>query len=393
MSQLKSIKDFDFKDKNVFMRVDFNVPLQSDKIADVYRIEKTWPSICFVLEQGGRLLLASHFGRPNGKYIPRLSLRPVAEYLSHNKDLEVLFVEEPDSYAPRQLLPGLKSHQLILLENLRFHPGEEGLDKHFAKRLAGYTDIYINEGFGISHKNHTSVTLLPLEIPQKGIGLQFETEIKKLDVIKSDKMKKPFLVILGGSKLKDKIPLMESLIDQTDEFFIGGLMAYTFLKALGKSVGGSFVGNDFVSKAALFMERLKERDKKIFLPVDHIVENAKGCMEAIDTVNIPEGSVGKDIGDLTLKLLRERVEQAQTVFWNGPMGLFEQKEFSRGTYSLAQTLAVNKKAYRLVGGGHSALAVRDFEQDIDHISTGGGASLFYLQGNSLPGLKSLMTGA
>ena len=263
----------------------------------------------------------------------------MAEYLSHKKNLEVLFVEEPDSYAPKSLFPGLKSNQLILLENLRFHPGEEGLDRHFAKRMANYTDIYINEGFGISHKNHTSVTLLPQEIPQRGIGFQFETEIRKLDVIKSHEARKPFLVILGGSKLKDKIPLMEALIDQTDEFFIGGLMAYTFLKALGKSVGSSFVERDFVPKAALFMERLKERDKRIFLPVDHVVENDKGSVEVTNTEDIPEGSVGRDIGHLTLKLLQERVKQARTIFWNGPMGLFEKKEFSHGTQSLGSNFS------------------------------------------------------
>lgn len=388
--KLKLLKDFDFKDKNVFMRVDFNVPLQSKKIIDNHRIEKTLPSIRFILEKGGRLLLASHLGRPGGKKDSQLSLRPVAGYLNRMKGLEVLFVEEPDSEAPKRLLPGLKSHQVILLENLRFHPGEENQDKHFAKHLASYTDIYINEGFGISHREHTSVTLLPQELAHKGLGLQFEIEMRELDIIKSSKAKRPLLVILGGSKLKDKIPLMEFLIDQTDEFFIGGLMAYTFLKAMGKSVGQTLVERDCLSKVDLFMDRLKERGKKMFLPVDHIVEN-KEKVEFLNTDNLPREAIGRDIGPATLKLLQKRIKEARSIFWNGPMGCFEKDEFCLGTQGLAKAIAEQKQAYRLVGGGHSALAVRDFEQDIDHVSTGGGASLSYLKGDILPGLKSLIS--
>ena len=387
---LKFLRDFDFKDKNVFMRVDFNVPLQGRKIMDSHRIEKTLPSIRFILEKGGRLLLASHLGRPKGQKEPQLSLKPIAEYLSKIKKLEVLFVEEPDSEAPKRLLPGLKNHQVILLENLRFHPGEESQDKLFAKHLAFYTDIYINEGFGISHRKHTSITLLPQEVSHKGLGLHFETEIEKLDIIRSDKTRKPLIVILGGSKLKDKIPLMESLIDQTDEFLIGGLMAYTFLKAIGKSVGKTLVERDFLSKASLFIDRLKGRGKKIFLPVDHVIER-KGKVEILNTDQLPEEAVGRDIGPATLKLFQKRITQAQSIFWNGPMGCFEEEEFRSGTQGLAQAIADQKQAYRLVGGGHSALAVKDFEKDIDHVSTGGGASLLYLQGDSLPGIKSLLT--
>ena len=388
--KLKFLKDFDFKDKNVFMRVDFNVPLQDNQIADSYRIEKTLASIRYILEHGGRLLLASHLGRPGGKKDPRLSLKPVAEYLSETQELEVLFVEEPDSEAPRRLLPGLKNHQVILLENLRFHPGEENQDKHFARLLASYTDIYINDGFGISHRNHTSITLLPKELSHKGLGLQFEAEIEKLNIIKSDRVKKPFIVILGGSKLRDKIPLMESLIDQTDEFCIGGLMAYTFLKAMGKSVGDSFIERDHLSKVSLFIDRIEKRGKKIFLPVDHIIEH-QSKLEVLNTDHLPKGAIGRDIGPATLKLFQNRVKQAQSLFWNGPMGLFEKEEFRSGTQGLAQVIAEHKQAYRLVGGGHSALAVREFEKDIDHVSTGGGASLSYLKGDDLPGLKSLFS--
>ena len=388
--KLKLLKDFDFKDKNVFMRVDFNVPLRDKKIVDAYRIEKAWPSILWILEKGGRLLLASHLGRPGGKKDPQLSLKPVAKYLSETKKLEVFFVEEPDSEAPRQLLPGLKNHQVILLENLRFHPGEETEDKHFAKHLAAYTNIYINEGFGISHRKHTSVTLLPSLLPHKGLGLQYEREIEKLDIIRTHQAKKPFFVILGGSKLRDKIPLMESLIDQTDGFLIGGLMAYTILKAMGKSVGDTPVEPGLLSKVNFFIERLKGRGKKIFLPLDHIIEN-KGKVEVLDKEEWPPGAVGRDIGPRTLHFFQKRIQQAQSIFWNGPMGFFEKPEFCAGTQGLAQAIAEHKTAYRVVGGGHSALAVRDFEQDIDHVSTGGGASLSYLRGEMLPGLQSLIS--
>ena len=388
--ELKLLKDFDFKDKNVFMRVDFNVPLQDKKIVDAYRIEKAWPSIRWILEKEGRLLLASHLGRPDGEKDPQLSLKPVAKYLNETKKLEVLFVEEPDSEAPRWLLPGLKSHQVILLENLRFHPGEENQDKSFAKHLAAYTDIYINEGFGISHREHTSLTLLPSFLPHKGLGLQFEKEIEKLNIIRSHQAKKPFFVILGGNKLRDKIPLMESLIDQTDEFLIGGLMAYTVLKAMGKPVGDTPIEPGLLSKVNFFIERLKGRGKKIFLPVDHIIEN-KGKVENLDKEEWPQGAVGRDIGPKTLQFFQKRILQAQSIFWNGPMGFFEKTEFRSGTQGLAQAIAEHKTAYRVVGGGHSALAVRDFEQDIDHVSTGGGASLSYLRGEDLPGLKSLIS--
>lgn len=388
--KLKLLKDFDFKDKNVFMRVDFNVPLQNGKIIDSYRIEKTLPSIRFILERGGRLLLASHLGRPQGKEEPQLSLKPVASYLSRTHNLEVLFVEEPDSEAPKRLLPGLKNHQVILMENLRFHSGEENQDKEFARHLADYTDIYINEGFGISHRPHTSITLLPLMLSQKGLGLQFEKEMEKLDIIRSQKAEKPFLVILGGSKLRDKIPLMESLIDQTDEFLVGGLMAYTFLKALGKAVGQTPVELDFLSQASSFIDRLISRDKKIYLPIDHIIEDERK-VEVWDKGNLPPGAFGRDIGPKSLKLFQDRLKLARFVFWNGPMGFFEKKEFRSGTQGLAQALSEQKQAYRLVGGGHSTLAVREFEKDLDHVSTGGGASLSYLQGENLPGLKSLVS--
>ena len=384
------MRDFEFKNKNVFIRVDFNVPIKDKKIISAYRIEKAFPSIQYVLEQGGRLVLASHLGRPKGQVETQLSLKPIAKYLSEFKKLEVLLIEEPDSLLPKKLLKGLKNPQVILLENLRFHEGEESLDKSFAKRLASYTDIYVNEGFGISHRNNSSVTLLPELVPHKALGFQFEKELKKLDVILDNKIEKPFCVVLGGSKLTDKLPLMESLLDQADEFLIGGLMAYTFLKAQGKPVGQTFVEEKFLSQIRKFTERLEGRDKKIFLPVDFVIED-KGQIKTVDGAVFPKSGIGRDIGPKSRQIFHERIQKSRSVFWNGPLGLFEREEFSEGTHRVAQSIAQNKQAYRVIGGGHSALAARDFEREIDHVSTGGGASLFYLQGEGLPGLKSLVS--
>jgi len=287
--KLKNLKDFDLQNKNVFMRVDFNVPLEDGKIMDNYRITKSMSSIRFVLEKGGRLILASHLGRPKGTFQKHLSLKPIAKYLSEQEGLEVLFVEEADSPALQHLLKSLKKNQLILLENLRFHPGEEKKDKNFAKQMASYTDIYINEGFGISHRDHTSISLLPDLLEHKGLGLRFQQEIEKLNIIKNHEAQKPFIVILGGSKLKDKIPLMESLIDHTDKFLIGGLMAYTFLKAKGHSVGKTQVEPNSLSTAHLFINRLKERKKELYLPLDHVIE-LKGQSEIWNQKDIPKKS-------------------------------------------------------------------------------------------------------
>ena len=397
--------------KNVFMRVDFNVPVAEGRVLDSRRIDKTLPSIRYVLEKGGRLILGSHLGRPKGAPSGALSLKPVAEYLTEQKDLEVMFVDEPDSEAPHFLLTGLKNPQVILLENLRFHKGETGRDKDFAKRLAAYTDVYINEGFSISHRAHASMTLLPEYAPRRGGGFLLQEEMKQLDYIRT-KPEKPFFVILGGSKVKDKIPLLESLIDQTDEFFIGGLAAYTFLKAQGVSVGDSPVETEQLNRVADFMERIRWRGKSLWLPRDHVISGAepsstekgrkkaplktpqpandlKAPIQITQGADIPEGRTGVDIGPQTREVWTKRLSRARSLFWNGPMGIFEKEAFSQGTRAVARAVAEHKKAHRVVGGGHSAVAVRDYEDQINHISTGGGAGLQYLCGGNIPGIQSL----
>ena len=407
------LDELDLKGKNVFMRVDFNVPVADGRVLDSRRIDKTLPSIRYVLENGGRLILGSHLGRPNGAPSPQLSLKPVAEYLTEQNDLEVMFVDEPDSEAPHFLLTGLKNPQVILLENLRFHKGETERDRDFAKKLAAYTDVYINEGFSISHRAHASMTLLPEYVPCRGGGLLLRKEMEQLDYIRT-KPEHPFFVILGGSKVKDKIPLLESLIDQTDEFFIGGLAAYTFLKARGVNVGISPVETEQLNRVSDFMERIRWRGKTLWLPRDHVIrakppsekETGRGRahsktsapsqgsrskipIQITEGENIPDGGLGVDIGPRTREVFIKRMSRSRSLFWNGPMGIFEEEAFSQGTRAMARAVAEHKKAHRVVGGGHSATAIRDYEDQINHISTGGGAGLQYLCGGNIPGIQSL----
>ena len=387
-TRIKNLKELNLKSKNVFMRVDFNVPTKNGKILDSYRIDKAFPSIKHILDQGGKLVLASHMGRPQGKVLEDLSLRPIGEYLTEKYNLEVLFVEDLESDTPRQLLASLQKSQVVLLENLRFHPGERDCDHSFAKKLAAYTDVYINEGFAISHRSHASTVTLAEMISEKGAGFQLQKEIEHLDKIRLGEIEKPFSVILGGSKVADKIPLLESFIDQTDNFFIGGMMAYTFLKAKDINVGDSYVETGYVSRLKKFIERLESRGKKIWLPEDHII--AKGAdVQTTKGENISDGYKGMDIGPKTQKLFTEKLANSKSIFWNGPMGYFEKEEFNGGTKAIAQALSEYTQSYRVVGGGHSALAIRDYESSINHVSTGGGASLAYVQNKVLPGLKSI----
>lgn len=389
-TQLQSLKDFDLKNKNVLMRVDFSVPLKEGQILDPYRIDQVMPSLQYILEQKGKLVVISHLGRPKGKMVPELSLRSVAEFITEKYGLEVLFVEDLESDTLNTLTPQLKKNQFILLENLRFHLGEEANDKMFAKHLASHADIYINEGFSISHRNHASIVSVPELVAQRGLGFQFQKEMKELDNIRLNKVKKPFFVFLGGSKVEDKIPLLEHMMDYTDEFFIGGMIAYTFLKAQDIPVGDCYVQRDYFFQIREFIERAQERNKKIWLPIDHMVIQGENVTQT-QGPSIPPSYKAMDIGEKTQKLFCQELKRASSLFWNGPMGFFEKKEFSQGTQKLAQAIAEHQSAYRVIGGGHSASAVSEYRDSIDHISTGGGASLSYLKGATLPGVQSLLT--
>lgn len=392
--KLNLLNDVNFKNKRVFMRVDFNVPIKNGRVLDDHRIRKVLPSIRYILSKGGRLVIASHLGRPTKNKLSEFSLKPIAEYLTEEFGFEVFFVEEPDSEVPHMLLRGAKENQIILLENLRFHEGEENNDRKFAERLASYTDVYVSEGFSISHRSHASTVTLPEIVPVRAIGFHFQKEIDELNQILRG-ANSPFFVILGGSKIVDKMPLLNNLIERADEFFIGGAMAYIFLKARGVNVGDSIVNSQFLKTAGNFIRRLEVRKKKIWLPVDHVITKdtvAKPYeVKITEDASIPDGYKGVDIGPKTQKIYSDEIKRSKSIFWNGPLGLFEQSEFKKGTEALAQAISMHKEAHRVVGGGHSAFAVRDFEDEINHVSTGGGASLHYLRTYSTPGIQSMYT--
>lgn len=394
MSGLKgipSIRDLEVDGKVVFLRLDLNVPLEDGKISDDTRIIASLPTIRFALEKGAKLVLASHLGRPKSADDKKYSLEPVAKRLSELLGLEVLLLEEPASDALKPLLVGLKKDQIILLENLRFEKGETANDDSFASALAANIDVYINDAFGASHRAHASIEALPRMMKVKGIGFLIEKEIKMLDHL-LDKPARPYLAILGGSKVSDKMGVIENLMDRVDGFIIGGAMAYTFLKARGFAVGKSLVEADKINYARELLARVEARDKTVLLPVDHVVVDDfnQATGETTADVSIPENKMGMDIGPKTIRNYAAAIAEAKTIFWNGPMGVFERTPFARGTFAVAEAVAKNT-GFRIVGGGDSAAAAEasGHAAEMTHISTGGGASLEYLQGDKLPGLEIL----
>lgn len=392
LSGIKSIEDFDLKDKRVFLRLDLNVPIKNGKITDETRITESLPTIRYALDKGARLLVASHLGRPKNADDKEFSLQPVAERLGDLLDKEVIFIEEPESDAPKALLKTLKKDQFLVLENLRFNEQESENGEDFARRLASYTEIYINDAFGASHRAHASIHKLPSMVKDKGIGFLMKKEIEILDRVLT-KAERPFFAILGGSKVSDKIGVIENLIDRVDAFFIGGAMAYTFLKSQGVEVGKSLVETGKLKYAAELIERIDARDKKIFLPIDHVVsariDNGDMSMES-KTNAIPNELMGVDIGPKTRALYANELAKGKTILWNGPMGVFETETFAKGTMAIAKAIT-SGDAFTVVGGGDSASAVNKsgLADKISHISTGGGASLEFLQGDKLPGLEIL----
>lgn len=388
---IQLINEFELQGKVVFLRLDLNVPMEAGKITDETRITASLPTIKYAIEKGAKLILASHLGRPKSASDKQYSMEPVADRLSELLGLEVLLVEEPASEALKPLLVSLKKNQIILLENLRFEKGETENSEEFALALSQVIQIYINDAFGASHRAHASIEALPRLVKQKGVGFLIEKEVKMLDRL-LENPEKPYLAILGGSKVSDKMGVIENLIDRVDAFIIGGAMAYTFLKAKGIPVGDSLVEADKLNYAREMLARVEARNKSILLPVDHVVV-AKFDSDAFkitpDTA-IPEGMMALDIGPQTIRNYIAAIAPARTVFWNGPMGVFERAPFAKGTFAVAEALAKNT-GFRIVGGGDSAAAVEvsGLADKMTHISTGGGASLEYLQGDRLPGLEVL----
>lgn len=385
------IETLELKNKRVFLRLDLNVPIKNGKVLDDNRIKEALPTLNYLLEKGAKVIVASHLGRPKTEEDrQKLSLEPVARRLN-DFGFEVFLMESPDSEAPNELTKALGDKQIILLENLRFVPGEEKNSAELAGKWARYTDIYVNDAFGASHRAHASIEALPRLITQRCYGFLIKKEIHALKVIK-DEPKKPFFLLTGGSKVSDKIPLLESMADQLDGALIGGAMAYTFLKAQGLPVGKSLVEADKINVAKKFMDRMESAGKKVYLPVDHIVVDSINSTDFTvnDSAAIAEGKIAVDIGPKTRKLYADVLKDAGTIFWNGPMGIYERKPFDEGSIAMAKALA-DSSGFTVIGGGDSAAAAIDsgFAEQMDHISTGGGASLEFIQGEKMPGLEAL----
>jgi phosphoglycerate kinase len=388
---IKTIRDFNLTDKVVFLRLDLNVPFENGKISDETRITASLPTIEYALEKGAKIVMASHLGRPKAFGDKKYSLEPVAHRLTELLKREVILVEDPKSEAVKHLLTGLKKNQVILLENLRYEPGETANSDEFAQVLASYSQIYINDAFGASHRAHASIEALPKLMKEKGVGLLIEKEIKMLGQL-IENPKRPYLAILGGAKVSDKIDVIEKLMNVVDGFIIGGAMAYTFLKAKGLAVGKSLVEADKINYAREMMLRIEARDKTVLLPVDHLVTADIASGKGIVTSGqaIEENMMGVDIGPQSIRNFSTAIQGAATIFWNGPMGIFENPAYAKGTFAIAEAMA-GSKAIKIVGGGDSAAAAEasGFASQMTHISTGGGASLEYLQGDRLPGLEVL----
>jgi phosphoglycerate kinase len=392
---IKSIKDLPIENKRVFLRVDFNVPLEKGtaKITDDSRIREALPTIKHALDRGARLVLASHLGRPKPGKTEGLSLEPCGDRLAELLKIEVHMPEDCVGDAPKKVIHDLRAGQVCLLENLRFHPEEEKDDPEFAKELASLVDVYVDDAFGAVHRAHASVHGMAKLFQDKGCGFLLEKEIAALGklVLGPDK---PYVAVLGGAKVSDKIAVIEALLQNVDALVIGGAMANTFLAAKGVNVRASRVEEDKLPLARTLLEKAREKKVDVALPVDVVVAESLDATEGrvVKVGEIPEGHMALDIGPATVLDFAKRFDTAKTVFWNGPMGLFEKPAFANGTFGVARALA-DSKAFTVVGGGDSAAAVHaageDVARKLGHISTGGGASLELIEGKKLPGIEVL----
>lgn len=392
---VRSVEELSLSGKRVFVRVDFNVPLDDKlRVTDDTRIKEALPTLKAVLQAGGRLIVASHLGRPKGPD-KKLSLLPASERLGKllGGEYEVLQADESVGDGVTKMAKDLKPNQILVLENLRFHPEEEANDETFARALASLCDVYVNDAFGTAHRAHASTAGMAAFVKEKAAGLLIRKELENLGrLLKSPE--RPFVAVLGGAKVSDKIKVIDNLLPKVNTLLVGGAMAYTFLKAQGVNVGKSRVEEDKLPLATRLIDTAKRLGVELVLPLDHVIGTSpdeKSEAKEIEKREIPDGFMGLDIGRKSREHYRQHVLAARTVLWNGPMGLFEVPKFAAGTRAVAEAMADNRQAQTVVGGGDSAAAVNDFHvaEKMTHVSTGGGASLEFLEGKALPGITAL----
>lgn len=389
--KLNTINEADLKGKRVLIRVDFNVPLKNGVVTDNTRIKAALPTVKYILEQGASLVVMSHFGRPKGQKNPDFSMAPIAKEFEKLLGRPVKLASDVIGPEVEAEVKALKPGDVLLLENVRFYKEEEGNDPEFAKTLASYGDVYCNDAFGTAHRAHASTEGVSHYLPSYA-GFLIEKEVRFMAPL-LENPEKPFVAIIGGSKVSSKITVLESLVRTCDTIVIGGGMAYTFLNVLGNSIGKSLFEPDYVDTAKAFLEKAKEKGVKVILPVDNVC--AKEFSETAEPIlvnsdNISDDLMGMDIGPKTVQLIVDALKDAKSVVWNGPMGVFEFSAFAKGTEEVAKALAASN-ATTVVGGGDSVAAINKFglADKISHVSTGGGASLEFLEGKTLPGIKAL----
>ncbi|SFC26531.1 phosphoglycerate kinase [Bacillus sp. OV322] len=388
----KSLKDIDVKGKRVFCRVDFNVPMENGKITDDTRIRAALPTIEYLTEQGAKVILASHLGRPKGQVTEELRLTPVAKRLSELTGKDVRKTDEAFGDSVKAEISSMMEGEILLLENVRFYPGEEKNDPELAKSFAELADVYVNDAFGAAHRAHASTEGIAQYLPAAA-GLLMQKELEVLGKALSNP-ERPFTAIIGGAKVKDKIGVIENLLEKVDNLIIGGGLAYTFIKSQGHEIGKSLLEEDKIDLAASFIKKAEEKGVKLYMPIDVIVaddfSNDANTKE-VNVDSIPADWEALDIGPKTRELYADVIKSSKLVIWNGPMGVFEIDKFANGTKKVAEALAESTDTFSVIGGGDSAAAVEKFHlaDKMSHISTGGGASLEFMEGKELPGVTAL----